>query len=237
VSKETNRLAATIGIWSSLLGVLTFVIFTVSFVGIAVSGPVAEWTTLEDYVATTRQHSQALKHLAQICMLAFAPLFVMLLNSIHEYAADDKKILTRIGLSFAIAAMVLIGAMYFVQLSTVRLSIQNDQFDGIEHFMQFYPNSAMLSIGMLGWTLFLGLSTLFVAPVFSGTRLNTVIRGALFATSAACLLGGVGFVLDSFWLVFLTINFGMGAALIVSMLALTVFFYRLGRSPSDPVMA
>ena len=222
-----SRLVATIGFWSALSGFLSFVVFTGCFVGIAILGPAAEWTTLDDYIAASSRSSQSLQHVAQLSMLVFAPLFVVLLNCIHEVAVGDRKFLTRIGLSFGIAAMVLISAMYFVQLGTVRLSLQSGHLDGIEPFLQFYPHAAILSLRMLGWTLFLGLSTLFIAPVFSGNRLDSVIRVALLANGAVCLLGGVGYLLDSFWIVFLTVNFGMGAALIAAMLALTVRFHRL----------
>jgi hypothetical protein len=80
---------------------------------------------------------------------------------------------------------------------------------------------------MLGWTLFFGLSCLFLAPVFSGGGLERLIRFALLANGIIVLLGGIGFVSDLTALVFVTMNLGMGAAVLISTFALTLFFHRL----------
>ena len=56
------------------------------------------------------------------------------------------------------------------------------------------------------------------------------IRIAFLANGIICLLGGVGFVANSFVIVFLTMNFGMGAALLVAMIALGVLFRRMERA-------
>ena len=42
-----------------------------------------------------------------------------------------------------------------------------------------------------------------------------------------CLLGGIGYALDSTALVFFTINFGMGGAVALLTIAVCVYFKRL----------
>jgi hypothetical protein len=183
-------------------------------------------------------HNQAFKYVAQIMMLCFVILFVILLNSIHDYAQDDKRILARISLSFAIIFAALTGMHYFVQISIVRLNLAHGQLQGLEQFIQGNPTSAMAGINMLGWTVFFGLSSLFIAPVFSGGRLERLIRYSFLANGIIVLLGGFGYVFDITILVFVLMNLGMGAAVTLFTVALAVLFRRLTKADDqmvDPV--
>jgi hypothetical protein len=49
-------------------------------VAIAVSGPLFIWTDIMDYVAHVQTHNQVFKHLAQLSMVFFGPLYVGLVN-------------------------------------------------------------------------------------------------------------------------------------------------------------
>lgn len=219
-------MAARLGFWSAAAIAVSFVLYTVTFVGILLTAPLFTWTNLADYVFYTQHYGQSLQHLARVLMLLFGPLFVVLLNSIHDCVPAEQKILSRIALSFGIAFAVLSSINYFVQLSTVRLSLAEGQTAGLEHIVQANPYSTITAINMLGWTLFLGLSSLFVAPVFAGDRLQSTIRGAFLLNGLFCLAGGVGYVLEITALVFLTINLGLGAAVIVAAVALAIWFRR-----------
>ncbi len=224
-----NRLAIRIGFWSALLGACTFVVFTVCFVAIAVLFPPLTWTGLADYAAYVQTHDQFFKTLAQLMMILFGPLLVVLLNSVHECVPAEKKSLTRISLVFGAMFATLSSMHYFVQVTTVRQNIANGQLAGLEHFVQFNPSAAILAMNMVAWTLFFGLASLFVAPVFSGSRLDQVIRLAFLANGFFCLVGGIAFLLGNTWLINLTMNMGMGATVLVAMVALTLFFRRLER--------
>jgi hypothetical protein len=46
-------------------------------------------------------------------MLLFAPLFVVLVNAIHEYAPDEKKVFSRLGMQFA-GIFATLFAVHFV---------------------------------------------------------------------------------------------------------------------------
>ncbi|MEJ2306181.1 MAG: hypothetical protein P8Y30_01320, partial [candidate division WOR-3 bacterium] len=116
---------------------------------------------------------------------------------------------------------------YFVQISSVRLSIAKGQIAGLEQFIQSIPISGIAGINMVGWTLFFSLASLFIAPIFRGSRLNKVIKYSLITNGIVCLLGGIGYVLDNIALIFLTINLGMGAATMTATIALFIFFRRL----------
>lgn len=219
-------MAARLGFWSAVAIAVAFVLYTVAFVGILLTSPLFMWTNLEDYIFYTQHYGQSLQHLARFLMLLFGPLFVVLLNCIHDTTLPDRRVLSRIALSFGIAFAVLSSINYFVQLSTVRLSLASGQTAGLEHIVQANPYSTITAINMLGWTLFLGLASLFVAPVFGGDWLARIIRGAFLLNGVFCLVGGVGYVLEITALVFLTINLGLGVAVLVAAVGLAVWFRR-----------
>jgi hypothetical protein len=225
-------MAARLGFYSAVGLAITFVAFTTLFLAIAASAPLFVWTNLADYVEYVTAYSQLFAHLARLAMLLFAPLLVILLNCIHEYAAPERKILSRTAAQFGLACAVLIGVNYFVQLTAVRLSLEKGEFAGLEHFLQGNPYSTISAVNMLGWTLFFGLASLFVAPVFVGGRLEKTIRGAFLVNGIVCLLAGVGYILEIPVLVFVTINLGMGAAVLVATVALSLLFRRKLAPPS-----
>ncbi len=219
--------AVRIGFWSALLSALAFLVFTVCFIGVAVTSPIFMWTNLTDYLVYVQENGQFLQTIARVCSLSFALLFVLLLNAIHEITVAEKKVLTRTALSLGIGFAVLAGLFYFVQITAVRWSIQLGQTTGLEQVIQANPLSAVSAMNMLGWTLFLGLASLFLVPVFANGRLQKTIRIAFLLNAIFCLLGGVSYFMQWIVLLFLTINLGMGGAVTVAMMALALYFRRL----------
>jgi len=222
-----NQISLKLGFWAAVGSALTFVIFSVCFVAILAVQPLFVWTNMADFVVYAQGNGRFFQYLAQASMLIFGVLYVVALNSIHEIVPADKKILTRNSLGFGLIFAALIGVNYFVQISAVRFNLQMGQFAGLEQVLQANPFSAMSAINMLGFTLFFGLSSLFVAPVFSGGRLEKVIRIAFLANGVFVLVGGVSYLFQWLVLLFLTINLGMGAAMMVAMVALAIWFRRL----------
>lgn len=232
-SPTTSRL----GFWAAAGSALAVVVYVVCFIAIAVTRPLFIWSDLAGYVSYAQTHGTLLPDLARLAMLIFAVLFVLVLNSIHDQAPANRKILTRSSLCFGLAFAVLTGAHYFTQISAVRLNVLTNQLVGLEQVIQANPYSAFSAMNMAGWTLFLGLSSLLVAPVFSGRGLARVLRIAFFLNGIFCLAGGVGYVLGLVVLVFVAINLGMGAAITVIPIALALWFRRLEQSTpaSDPL--
>jgi hypothetical protein len=228
-----KRLSAQIGFWSALVCALAFVAFAVCFVIVIATSPLFFWSGLADYVAYVQENGQFWPNLARLCMLVFGPAFVILLGAIHEYSGEGKKILTRISLSFGILFAATTGIHYFVQLTAVRLSIQQGQTIGLEQIVQGNPLSAVSAVNMLGVTLFLGLASLFLFPVFDGGRTERVIRYSFMFNGIFCLLGFVSYILQINLLLFLTINLGMGAAVTVATIALTILFRGMLGEPAQ----
>jgi len=221
-----SPLVPRLGFWAAITAFLTFVVYTICFTAILLSAPLFTWTTLADYIAYVGEHGGLFRSLAQFAMLLFGVSFVVLLNSIQECANNEQKILIRISVGFGLLFAVTVGIHYFTQLSAVRLNLLGGQTEGLEHFVQANPYSILSAINMLGWTLFLGLASLFVAPVFSGARLERLIRSAFLLNAFFCLGGGIGYVEEIEWLVFVTITIGMGASVLVATAALAIWFRR-----------
>jgi len=218
------------GFWSAFFIAAAFLVFTACFVIVLFNPPLFSWTNLAGYVIFATERSQLPQQIARFAMLLFGPLYVILLNAIHDHMPPSKRLYTRIAINFGLAFAILSGIHYFVQVSAVRLSLLRGELQGLEQIVQANPLSAVSAINMLGWTLFLGLSSLFVAPVFSGSKLEKAIRIAFWVNGFCCLLGGVGYVFDLTFLIFLTINFGMGGAVLTAAILLCVYYKKLGTS-------
>jgi hypothetical protein len=87
--------------------------------------------------------------------------FLIVMVSVHCYASDERKVFSLVGLSFAIIYATLISMNYFIQLTFVRQST----FD-VSMFDMTNSQSMMWVIEVLGY-FFMGLSTLFAAPVLA----------------------------------------------------------------------
>ena len=224
-----DRLASKLGFWAAVTASLTFVLYTICFVAILRTSPVFMWTTLADYLAYTEAYGGPFQPLAQGAMILFALSFVVVLNAIHARTSPEKRVLTRVALSFGLLFAVAVSIHYFAQLSAVRLAILEGHTEGLEHFVQGNPYSMLSAINMLGWSVFLGLASLFVAPMFSAGGAEGVVRLALLLNGVFCLSGGIGYVFEITWLVFVTTTLGMGGAVLVAMTALAIWFGRGGR--------
>ncbi len=228
------RASARLGFWAAVGCVITFLVFTGAFVGLLSVRPLYLWTDLAGYVAFVARYPTPLPDLARLAMLGFGPLFVVLLNSIYDSAAPARKGLARLSLCFGLGFAVLTGVHYFIQLTAVRVSVAQGVVAGLDQVIQANPYSAVSAMNMLGWTLFLGLASLCAAPVFVGGALAKTIRIALVANGLICLAGGVGYLTENTVLVFVTMNPGMGGAILVATVALAVYFRRLAAASEVP---
>ena len=158
--------------------------------------PIPSWTNLADFVAAVRPASLVAATLTQVAAFLLGPLSLILFCSLHDYAAAEKKILTRIGLCCIIATMVLGSQMYFVHFNAMRLIISKRALAGLEQFVEWNPSSAIAASGVLAWTFFWGLALLFVAPIFSGGRLERRLRYASLICGSCGVLGAAGFLFE-----------------------------------------
>jgi len=214
-----------IGFISSVVAAFSFIIFTLCFVAIIITQEPVAWTNLTDYIQSVNKNSQVFKYIAQCCSLCFGLAYLIILNSLENIVSPDKVVLLKISRSFGTIFTTLIAMNYFLQLTTIRFSMQSGETELISNWVMFNPHSVILSIAMLGWTVMFGLSSLFVAPVFEGQGISKAIRILFIANGAFCLIGGIAFVLQNTALVNLTINLGMGGTTTVLSIILARYFW------------
>ncbi len=120
-------------------------------------------------------------------------IFLIVILCIYSIAPEDKKILGHIGLSFAIIYATMISVNYFIQLTFVQFGAFNTDIFSITN-----PQSMMMTIEVLGY-FFMGLSTLFIAPIFQSGRLEKSIRWLFVFNGILGIGGAVGFALNLDW--------------------------------------
>ena len=116
--------------------------------------------------------------------------FLIVMVSVHCYASDERKVFSLVGLSFAIIYATLISVNYFIQLTFVRQST----FD-VSMFDMTNTHSMMWVIEVLGY-FFLGLSTLFAAPVFGSSKVERLVKWLFIANGILGILTPIGYALN-----------------------------------------
>lgn len=200
-----SRLSIKLGYWSAVLSAILTIGWGIGLVMAIIFFPVPSWTNLAGYVAAIRPASLVAATLTQAAAFLLGPLSLILLCSLHDYAPGDKKILTRIGLCCMVATMVLGNQMYFVHFNAMRLIISRGALTGLEQFVEWNPASAVSASGLLGWTFFWGLALIFVAPIFSGARLERKLRYTSLICGSCGILGTLGYLFEN--MVFMLLYF------------------------------
>jgi hypothetical protein len=152
--------------------------------------------------------------------LLSAPLLVVLMAAVHDYASAERKIYGVIALAFTILCAGATSAVHFVEL-TARRQMGSS---GI-----VWPSSAY-AVELLAWNFFLGLALLFAAPVFDGRGPARRVRDGLLLSGVLCVAGIVGPLVGNMRLQLVGV-FGYAAVLPVVCLMLARFF-RDGRRPA-----
>lgn len=217
------------GWWSAMICLAAFIIWIIAFTGIAIQAPLFYWTNLEDYMDHVHAHSQFLPNLARSFMIVFSLGYMILTMVINEFALPERKILTKIALVFAIMFATVSSIHYFVQISYVRFAIANEEYAGLEHFLQSNPTSFLSSVNMLGWTLFLGLSNLFLYAGLSHPTASRGIRIGIFINAVSCIFGGIGYLFQIDLLTFIFMNLGIGLGFMILSVASIRYFNKLKR--------
>jgi len=224
-----NKNMLNIGFWSAIICLTSFIVWIIAFAGIAIQSPLFFWTNIEEYVHYVNNNSQFFQYLAKSFMIIFSLAYMILAIVIYEFTSAERKILTKIGVVFSVMFSLVSAVHYYVQISSVRFTIAGGEYSGLEHLIQSNPASALLSVNMLGWTLFLGLSCLFMCiGLFheSGTK---GIRLGLLINAVACIFGGIGYLFQIDLLTFVFMNLGIGLGFIIMTVSSIRFINALKR--------
>ena len=218
-----NKSIYKIGIASSVTITFIFILWIVCFTGIALTSPLFRWTNLNDYLIFEQNNNQFFQYLAKTAMFLFGPFYVIFIHSFYALSEGETKNSTRLSLLFALAFALLSCIHYFVQLSAVRMNIMKGQTNGLELYLQANPYSIMTAVNMLGWTVFLGLSSLFMVPFFR--KNNKILRITFMVNGISCLLGAVGYLFEIDILTFLTVNLMLGGA-VLTQSVISIFWFK-----------
>jgi len=224
-----NKLILNTGLWSASICLTSFIIWIIAFTGIAIQSPLFLWTNLEDYIHYVNNNSQFFQYLAKSFMIIFSLAYMILATVYYEFTIAERKIFAKIGVIFSIMFALLSSVHYYVQISSVRFAIVNNEYSGIEHLLQSNPTSALLSINMLGWTLFLGLSCLFIYLGLNSKSGTKGIRLGLLINTVSCILGGIGYLFQIDILTFAFMNLGVGLAFFIITISSIRFINALKR--------
>jgi len=224
---SANRL----GFWSAVLtAAIAAAHFAVGILTPPRSGPFAPTANIIPYPYTSVASFIPIDYIWLYPGFLLAPAFVVLMVCIHHYAADDKKIFSQIGLSFALIYAAVITTDYFIQWAVVVPSILSGETEGFSLFTQYNPHGIFIALEGLGY-LMMSVALLFAAAVFAGGRLERAIRWLFIASFVLAIGFYVGLSLlrydiVAFEVTILTINW---AVLMVSGALLSLLFKRAGQ--------
>jgi hypothetical protein len=158
----------TVGFWSAVLATA----FSITYV----VGQLAEWLGVLGSQGGPESGSTLLGMVILLTpSLLLGSSFLVLVVSIHQVAAPERRIWSHSAVVFATAYTVLISLVYFVQLTFVAPRVARGQTQGIETFLFVPFDSFLYSVDLLGYS-FMSVSTLFAARVFMGGGLHRVAR-------------------------------------------------------------
>ena len=224
-----NKIILNTGLWSAIICLTAFIVWIISFTGIAIQSPLFYWTNMEDYIDYINSNSQFFQYLAKSFMIIFSLAYMILTIVFYEFITTERKILAKIAIVFSIMFALVSSIHYFVQISSVRFAIAENEYSGLEHFLQSNPISFLSSVNVLGWTLFLGLSTLFMYLGFISTSGAKGIRLGLLISAISGIFGGIGYLFQIDILTFVCLNLGIGLAFFIITISSIGFINRLKR--------
>jgi hypothetical protein len=141
----------------------------------------AEWAGLLGSQGGPESHSTVLGiFLLLTPSLILGSAFLVLLVSVHQVTAADRKVWSQAALAFGTLYAVLISTVYFVQLAWVAPRLQAGRTEGLEAFLFVPFDSYLYAVDILGYS-FMSVATLFAARVFTGDGLERLIRRCLTA--------------------------------------------------------
>jgi hypothetical protein len=171
-----------VGMWAAGCAAIIGVLFVlVGLIGVTARPPSSD---------TLRQVDPYLAILETL-MILFTVALVITISAVHACAPPERKIFSLAALAFNICFAVLTCGVHFVSL-TVGRQIRPEALSLQPHQLSFeeWPSIAM-SLDLLAWDFFLGLSLIFAARAFRG-KATLRPRVGLTVAGLLCLAGSLG---------------------------------------------
>lgn len=231
VASSTRGSATRLGFWTAILTVAVAAVFAVMAVPTPPrTGPFCVTGCVTYPYVDVAQFIPG-DYLWLVPGILLAPTVLVLMACVHAYAAEARKTYSRVGLSFAVVYAVVILVDYFLQLTVVAPSLQAGETAGLSLFTQYDPHGLFIALEALGYAM-LTVALLFAAPVFSGGRVERVIRGLFSLSFVLAVVAFVGLALLGHDLVAfeVTVLLITWIVLIASGVLLSVVFRRAEKS-------
>jgi hypothetical protein len=184
---EMNKLVSRLGFWSAAIIVLLVALIDAGMILSAILFPMTTITSIEAYASSFN----SLQMLPFIPSLLLAPMFVIMMLCIHHYASDDQKVLSQLGVSFALICAAVLSIHYYVQLTVVQQGLLNNETAGLWQFAAPNPHSFFWTLAALGYG-FMGIALLCSAPVFTA-KSERAIKWLFIANGIV----GIGFLIGN----------------------------------------
>jgi hypothetical protein len=152
--------SAALGFWSSFIAFLSAAAYSISQIISPPLLPILKYPWNEILIIAPS--------------LVLAVVFVIVMNCVHEYAANDNKIWSRIGLSFAVMYALFVGFAYIIQLATVIPATLRGEGNEVL-FLALTKAHWIQAVDGLGYSL-MSLATLFTYPVFAERGFDRGVR-------------------------------------------------------------
>lgn len=191
-SRDWARLRSRAGFWSAILTTLIFLLYDITFSMMVSASGAHPWQGMNAYATSY----QRIEFVPEAIGLVLIPVLLVLLACIHTSIPAYKKTWSLVGLAFGVAFAVIVGSIYFLQVTVVRQSLLKGEADAVALLAMANPHSIAWAANSLGWG-FLGLATFFTGLAFEGGGLERSIRWLFMLNGLLSGLAMVGFMLDS----------------------------------------
>jgi len=124
------------------------------------------------------------------------PGLVILFTAIRFANEGEQEVFGSLGVSFIILFAATVSINRFVQLTVIQQSLPDVPAD-LLRFLPYSSGSVMFALEILGWGFFSSLAALFVAPLFTSSRLNKSIRGLFIMYAIFSFMSVIGFATKS----------------------------------------
>lgn len=179
--------------------ILTGVTFGIAVLTPPLAGPFCVASSCFEYPYTGIASRFPRDYLWMYPAILLTLVYVVLMVCLHQYASQEKKIFSQVGLSFAIISATALIIDYFMQVSVIQPSLLNGETDGIPILSQYNPHGVFIALEEVGY-LMMSLSFFCVAPIFSSSsRLERAVRWTFV----------IGFLLTVISFVLISISYGI----------------------------
>ncbi len=148
------------------------------------------------------------------------PVLVILFTAIRYVNEGENMVLGSLGVNFILLFAATVGINRFVQLTVIQQNLPDMPAD-LARFLPYSEGSVMFALEVLGWGFFSSLAAVFVAPLFSASRLNITIRWLFVLYAVFSFLSVISYATNIF---IPTGPIAWGPILLVITILLTVYF-------------